>query len=103
MNNLLRPFHFATINHNKLEEEHGISEGDVVFLAAAKAFPISEEDPYTQRIFFFIQKLEDGKIDDDSGFYIVDPNSLTCLDSDTNAAYALDNDITYEHVAGTVH
>lgn len=103
MFNPIKPFYFARLNHNKLEKDHGIAKGDVVFVAAAKAFPLSEEDPYTQRIFFFVQKVEEMKIDDESGFYIVDPVSLDPLDGDLNDTYAVANDITYEHVTGTVH
>lgn len=99
----IKPFTFVRINHNKLEKEHGISKNDVVFVAAAKAFPLSEEDPYTQRIFFFVQKVEEMKIDDESGFYVVDPVSLDPLDSDENSTFAVANDISYEHVSGTVH
>lgn len=76
MVDLIKPFTFVTINHNELEEEHGVKEGDLLFVAAAQAFPISEDDPYTQRIFIFVQKTIDGMIDDESGIYVIDPKSV---------------------------
>lgn len=99
----IKIFTFVTMNHNKLEKDHGIAKGDVMFVATAKAFPLSEEDPYTQRVFFFVQKTKDMVIDDESGFYIVDPVSLVPLDDDVNTTYAVANNISYEHVSGTVH
>lgn len=98
---LIKPFTFVAITHNKLEEEHGIKQGDIMFVASAKAFPISEDDPYTQRILFFVQKTVDEKIDDESGFFLVDPVSIENIDPEEHKIYVNVNGIVYDHT--TVH
>lgn len=94
---LIKPFTFVKINHNKLQEEYGLAEGDVVFVASAKAFPISEDDPYTQRILFFVQKTKDEKIDDESGVYVLDPVSLSHIDPEEHKIYVNVNGIVYDY------
>lgn len=90
-NKYIRPFTFVTINHNNLEEEHGIPEGACLFVAGAKAFPLSEDDPYTQRIFMFVQKMSDDVIDDEGGFFVMDPNSLVNVSKEENDRLSLIN------------
>jgi hypothetical protein len=101
MADLIKPFTFMSINHNRLAEEHGLKEGDVVFIAAAKAFPMSEEDPYTQRIFFFVQKTVDDKIDDESGVFMLDAKSLSFIDPEEHKIYVNVNEIVYDKPATT--
>lgn len=96
MDNLIKPFTFVSITHNNFAEEHSIKEGDVVFVASAKAFPVSEEDPYTQRIFFFVQKVVDEKIDDESGLWLMDPTSLSNINPEEHKIYMNVNGIDYE-------
>lgn len=90
---MIKPFTFVAINHDKLKEEYGIGKGDVVFVAALKAFPISEEDIYTQRIYLFIQKLIDEKIDDESGVFMIDPSTVDQIDPEEHKIYMNVNDI----------
>jgi len=97
----IKPFTFMSINHDKLKEEHGLGSGDVVFIAAAKAFPLSEEDPYTQRIFFFVQKTIDEKIDDESGVFMLDASSLSFLDPEEHKIYVNVNEIVYDRPTTT--
>lgn len=87
----IRPFTFVTINHDDLAEEHSIKKGDILFVAGAKAFPLSEEDPYTQRIFMFVQKMAGDMIDDEAGFFVMDPHSLLNVDKDENDRLSLIN------------
>jgi len=106
MTDYIRPFTFVAITHDKLKEEHGLAKGDVVFVASAKAFPLSEEDPYTQRIFFFVQKTKDEKIDDESGVYMLDPVSLEQIDPEEHKIYVNVNEIIYDYkkpVNATTH
>lgn len=87
MLDLINLFSFVRVIHNNFKEEHGIAEGDVVFVASAKAFPISEEDPYTQRIKLFVQKTKDDKIQDEDGFYLIDPISVQNIDPEEHKIF----------------
>ena len=92
MVDLIRPFTFVVINHDELNKEHGIVQGDTLFVASAQAFPLSEDDPYTQRIFLFAQRLkEDELIDDEGGFYVIDPKSVNNLSKEENDRLSLLN------------
>lgn len=87
----IRPFTFVTINHNNLAEEHSIKEGDTLFVAGAKAFPLAEDDPYTQRIFMFVQKMVGDMIDDEAGVFVMDPHSLVNVSKEENDRLSLIN------------
>lgn len=87
----IKPFTFVTINHNDLAEEHGIKEGDTLFVAGAKAFPLTEDDPYTQRVFMFVQKMAGDMIDDEGGFFVMDPHSLSNVSKEENDRLSLIN------------
>lgn len=87
----IRPFTFVTINHNEHEEDHSIKEGDILFVAAAQAFPVSEEDPYTQRVFMFVQKMAGDMIDDEAGIFVMDPHSLKNISKEENDRLSLIN------------
>jgi hypothetical protein len=80
---LIQPMTFAYVNTDKFVEEQ-VNKGDVVFVMAAQAFPVSEEDPYTQRIKLFVQLVHDDYIDTDGKVYVMDPTSLTNLDKEEN-------------------
>lgn len=77
---LIYPMTFVYVNTNKFaEEEGGIEKGDIVFVAGTKSLPLSEDDPYTQRIFVYVQPVVDDYIDDTKGFYLMDPINLANL------------------------
>lgn len=81
---LIYPMTFVTINTNKFEgEEGGIKLGEVVFVAGTKILPISEDDPYTQRVFVYVQPVVDDYIDMEH-FYLMDPIHVTNLPKEEN-------------------
>lgn len=64
-------------------KDDGLKRGNYVFVAGQRAFPISEEDMYTQRIVFLCHKCDrKGELDMKAGFYLIDPNSLLKLPED---------------------
>lgn len=91
MVDLIRPFTFVSITHSEHEEEFSIKEGDTLFVAAAQAFPVSEEDPYTQRVFMFVQKMVGDMIDDEAGIFVMDPHSLKNVSKEENDRLSLIN------------
>lgn len=83
MNNLIYPMTFVAINSNAFVE-HGVEKGDIVFVAGTKAVPVSDEDPYTQRVKMFVHILDNEKIDTASGLFLMDPNSLINISAEKN-------------------
>lgn len=82
---LIFPMTFVSVNTDKFEKEDGgIKKGDILFVAGDKAFPVSEEDPYTQRVFLYVQPVKEDHIDTSKGFYIIDPISVTNLPAEEN-------------------
>lgn len=81
MENLIYPMTFVAINSDAFVE-HGVENGDIVFVAGTKAVPVSEADPYTQRVKMFVHILDGEKIDTASGLFLMDPNSLVNIDKD---------------------
>lgn len=82
---LIYPMTFVTVNTDKFEnEEGGIKKGDIVFVAGNKVLPISEDDPYTQRIFIYVQPVVNDYIDMEGGFYLLDPIHLSNLSKEEN-------------------
>lgn len=74
---------FVTINTNKFEKEFGVKKGSLAYIAGHRAFPISEQNPYTQRIKFFVSlTTEDGHVQV-KPIYLMDPKSLKLVDEDT--------------------
>ena len=57
----------------------GVKRGQHVYVAGHKALPISEEDPYTQRIKFLVHTME-GDIVKVKDLYLMDANSLLKVD-----------------------
>jgi len=84
LNNLIYPMTFATINSDAFEE-HEVFKGDTVFVAGTKAVPVSDEDPYTQRVKMFIHLVDDEeKVDTASGLFLMDPHSLLNVSKEEN-------------------
>ena len=57
-------------------EDNDVKRGHLLYVAGHKPLPISEEDPYTQRIKFFVHLVsKDGRIDT-TKLYLMDANSM---------------------------
>lgn len=54
----------------------GVKRNHFVYIAGSKALPVSENDPYTQRVKFFVHRTEDNHVIRDK-MYLMDPDSLT--------------------------
>lgn len=80
---LVFPFDFVRIVVDTLSE-HGLNNGDIVFVTGSKALPVSQEDPYTQRIKLFVQPMEGDNIINDKGIFMIDPKSVERIDDDEN-------------------
>lgn len=64
-------------------KDDGLKRGNYVFVAGQRAFPISEDDMYTQRIVFMCHKCNrKGVLDMEAGFFLIDPASLMKLPED---------------------
>ncbi len=70
----------------------GLEVGQEVYVASLKALPVKKSDPYLQRVYAVVMKIEDGKLlmpnefegEKDNGYrsYIVDPRNLEPLGDD---------------------
>lgn len=72
-----------------------ISNGELLFISGAKAFPLEENDPYTQRVKFFVHKMNGDDIDVEGGLFVVDPFSLVKISKE-------ENERLYEHALSKV-
>lgn len=67
---------FCEIITDSLEKD-GLARGSRVYLIGSRALPISEEDPYTQRVKFFAHLLKDSKqMLFDERMFLLDPISI---------------------------
>lgn len=67
---------FCEIVTDNLEAD-GLKRGQRVYVIGSRALPISEKDPYTQRIKFFAHVLLDAKtMHFDERMFLLDPSSL---------------------------
>lgn len=100
-NDLIYPMTFVYVNTDKFEgEEAGIKKGDIVFVAGTRSLPLTEDDPYTTRVFIYVQPVVDDYIDNDRGFYILDPVSVTNLPPEDNERLLA---LAQERVDATTH
>ena len=98
---LIYPMTFVSVNTDKFEnEEGGIKNGDVVFVAGMKVLPLSEDDPYTQRVFIYVQPVVEDYINMEGGFYLLDPIHLTNLPKDENKRLV---DLAQERADATIN
>jgi len=74
MKDLIRPMDFCEIVTDKFVDQ-GVKRGHLVFVASLKALPISEEDPYTQRVKAFVHLVVDDHVIIPD-IYAMDPTSL---------------------------
>lgn len=79
----INPMEFVRITNDKLEAD-GLVNGSTVFVANVKAFPMTEEDPWTQRIKLIVHKTENDYIDTKGGFFLIDPSSVEKLPQEEN-------------------
>lgn len=67
---------FCEIITDSLEAD-GLKRGSRVYVIGSRALPISEEDPYTQRVKFFSHLLLDAKqMLFDERIFLLDPSSI---------------------------
>ena len=78
MNNYIKSGDFCEIVSDKFTKE-GIKRGHLVYVAGHKALPISDEDPYTQRIKFFVHIYNKHTYEMGKELYLMDPNSILPL------------------------
>lgn len=83
--NFIRPNAFATINTNEFIDQ-GFPKDHVVFVAAAKAVPVEEGDPYLQRVYVFVNTTKNFSVDTEK-LYLMDPRQLDPLDEETSKIY----------------
>lgn len=76
---------FVRLNTDK-HEKIGLEKGQLLVIAAAKAYPLSEEDPYTQRVMFFTQKIVDGVLNINDKIFVLDPSSIDYVGDEENNA-----------------
>lgn len=79
------PMDFVRITNDKLADD-GLFLDDLVFVQHTKAFPVSEEDPYTQRVKFVVRRVE--SIDEvflSENAFMIDPNSVERISDEGNA------------------
>lgn len=100
--NLIRPSDYCLINTDKFEENEGVKRGQRVWIAGHRALPISEEDPYTQRIKFYVHLLDKDGLLILPNMYIMDPNSLKKVGKNEAKKLKEKNSIFGEPVEETV-
>jgi hypothetical protein len=61
---------------NRDLEQDGLPLDTKVIVAGVQAFPISKEDPYTQRVKLYVQKLNETGDGVEEGLYLIDPASV---------------------------
>lgn len=57
-------------------EDDGLELNQNYIIAKVQAFPISQEDPYTQRVKLFVQRLNEAGDGVEGSIYVVDPASV---------------------------
>lgn len=77
---------FCEIVTDKFVEE-GIKRGHVVYVAGHKALPMSDEDPYTQRINFFVHIYNPHTYEMGKGLYLMDPKSILPFDEEKQKGF----------------
>jgi hypothetical protein len=70
---LIRPNDFCEIITDKFLDQ-GVAQGQRVYIAGHRAFPENQEDPYTQRIKFFVHLVVGDAFD--PRLFVMDPRSL---------------------------
>lgn len=71
---------FCQIVSDKFEAEHGVKRNTIVYVVGTKALPMSEEDPYTQRIKMVVHLVGNDLHVIFDKMYIMDPDSIQKVD-----------------------
>lgn len=75
MDDLIRDNDFCEIITDKFEAE-GVKKGTRVYIAGHKAIPEDANDPYTQRVKFFVHLVHNSIVIYEKGLFLMDPRSL---------------------------
>ena len=86
MTELIRVGNFCEIVTDKFTKEK-IKRGHIVYVAGHKSLPISDEDPYTQRVKFFVHTYDAHDKLMGTELYLIDPNSILPLKASDQEYY----------------
>lgn len=80
--------------------EYGVPEGDVVYVIGHRAIPEDENDPYTQRVKFFVHRTDDDNHVLFDNVYIMDPRSIEKVGEleEEELLAILDEDVNFNDV-----
>lgn len=67
--------------------DQGVKRGHLVYVAGHKAIPEKEEDPYTQRIKFFVHLYNPIQKTMSKELHLMDPSSILPLPEHENTQY----------------
>ena len=86
---MLKVYDFVTVTRNKKKlREHGIERGDTLFVQSHKILPVSNKDPYMQKVYLACHKVVDGHVQipslgsSDTANYLIDGLSLEWVGED---------------------
>lgn len=79
VNRFIKDGDFCEIVTDKFAQEHDVKRGRLVYIAGHRALPVSENNPYTQRIKFMVHLLEGDNVKPSLGLFIMDPDSLSLV------------------------
>lgn len=87
----LKPMDFAYVTSNKVKGS-GLVAGDKVLIAGTKVAPVKRSDPYLQRIYVVVMKIEGDKLllprdDNDYKVVVMDPRALEKMNEEESATY----------------
>lgn len=71
---LIKVGNFCEVVTDRLTDQ-GVKRGHIVYVAGHRVLPVSEGDPYTQRIKFLVHLTNMGVKESDN-LYLIDPNSI---------------------------
>lgn len=77
---------FVKVSTDDLETD-GYARGTLFFVANMQALPITEEDPYLQRLFACVHKVEQNWSLNTTMIALVDPKNLEKVDDETKELY----------------
>ncbi len=84
MSELVEDGKFCRMTTNRLEEEVGLSEGDVVYVVGFTFMPL-KDDPYNYRKIFAVTKVVDDHLNPETKPVAVDASGMEPVDEFTEA------------------
>lgn len=83
----IKPMDFAIVINRKKMTDSGLEVGDQVLVAGIKPAPAKRSDPYLQRLYVFVIKIEGDKLllpkgDNDYKAILVDPRHLEKIEGE---------------------